>query len=109
MNDKITLGGVEYPVAAMPLGKLKRALPAFNRAAQGFSNGSFTEAAMGDVIEVIAAGTNMTTEQVEAIPATLIDIVAALQIIAELCGLSEPVVGEVPPAAETDSTNSTAG
>ena len=109
MKEKITLGGVEYPVAAIPLGRLKVALPAFNRATQGFAEGSFTESGMSDVIEVIAAGTGMTTAQVEAIPATLTDIVAALQTIIELCGLSGLATGEAPPAAETDSTNSTAG
>ena len=109
--DQVTLGGVAYDVRPLPLGRLKIALPAFGRAGAALTAGRMDEATLGDMALILSAGLNKPVEEVEQIPATLAELAAAIQVVAEVSGLVErkPVPGEVKPAPVPASTTSTAG
>jgi hypothetical protein len=114
MTDRtITLGGIQLVVAPIPLGRLKRLLPTFCRVGAGLEAKRFDEATIGGLIEIIADGTGKTIDEVEAIPATLHELVIALGVVAEVAGLIErgAAPGGAPPAAAapSTSTSSTAG
>lgn len=88
----IKLGGKEYSVAAVPMGRLKVLLPAlseFSRAANDLAEGRhLTEADLTLAIQAISAGLGMKVEEVEDIPATLEDLINAVGALAEVSGLT---------------------
>lgn len=112
MSETIKLGGVDYEIHPMPLGRLKTALPALNRLAITFSRGELTEAAMDDVVIVLANATGKPQAEVEAIiPLTLEELFAAVPRIAAQSGLNMDgeTKGKPAPAAGSTGTDSTAG
>lgn len=95
MDDpKITLGGKAYPVNPIPLGRLKKLVPAFARAGQAFARGEVTDAAMDDMVTVISAGIGIEVAKVEEIPATMDELKNALPVISEVAGLKPPEAPE---------------
>lgn len=112
----IKLGGKDYAVEAVPLGRLKVLVPAlseFSRAASDLAEGRhLTEADLTVAIQAISAGLGIKVEEVEEIPATLEDLINAVGTLAQVSGLSpkDPAAGEtlpvMPPAtASTPSTD----
>lgn len=107
MTQTIKLGGVSHDVAALPLGRLRKLLPALSRASVAFSSGALTERQFDDVAEVLSAILGKTIEEVEAIPMDLNEITAAMSVAAEISGLVEKGVdtlGEATPGAAPDQT-----
>lgn len=111
MKNHITLAGKEYSISPIPLGLLKVALPAFGRVGVDFANGDLTERTFDDLIIILAAGMEMTTEEVDKIVAPMDDLIVAIEKIATVSGLikggGDP--GEASPAAVSIGTSSTAG
>jgi hypothetical protein len=91
MNDTITLGEQTIEVAPIPLGRLKKLLPAFNRAGLAFKNGRLDEVVFDDIVLVLSAGTGLTVPEVEALPATMDQLSAALEVVAKVAGLDTKV------------------
>ncbi|KRB18648.1 hypothetical protein [Rhizobacter sp. Root16D2] len=91
MNDTITLGEQTIEVAPIPLGRLKKLLPAFNRAGLAFKNGRLDEVVFDDIVLVLSAGTGKTVEEVELLPATMEQLSAALEVVAKVAGLETKV------------------
>jgi hypothetical protein len=109
--QQITLGGKQYEVLPLPLGRLKVAIPAFGRAGEALSAGRMDDATLNDIALILSAGLGKPVEEVEQIPATLPELAAAIQVVAEVSGLVErkPVPGEVKPEPVPASMTSTAG
>jgi len=98
MNENtITLGTQTIEVAPIPLGRLKKLLPAFTRAGMAFKIGRLDEVVFDDIVLVLSAGTGMSVEEVELLPATMEQLSAALEVVAKVAGLeTKPVaLGEV--------------
>jgi hypothetical protein len=93
MNDTILLGEQTIEVAPIPLGRLKKLLPAFNRAGLAFKNGRLDEVVFDDIVLVLSAGTGMSVEEVELLPATMEQLSAALEVVAKVAGLETKVAG----------------
>jgi hypothetical protein len=105
MDDKIILGGKDYPVAPLSLGAMRQAGPCFTRI------GIDTTEGMSAQLTIIfhgmkAANAGLKMEDVDALQGvTFAEIRAAVQKIGELCGLEvkevvkDAPVGEVQPAA----------
>lgn len=100
-KQTITLGEASLDISAVPLGRLKQLVPSFNRAGRAFILGTVDEAAMDDVVKVLAAGTGLTVAQIEAMPATFPQLMEAVDKIATVCGLKPkgPEKGEGNPGA----------
>lgn len=93
MNDTIILGEQTIEVAPIPLGRLKKLLPAFNRAGMAFKNGRLDEVVFDDIVLVLSAGTGLTVTQVEELPATIEQLSVALEVVAKVAGLETKVAG----------------
>ena len=94
MNENtITFGEQTIEVAPIPLGRLKKLLPAFNRAGMAFKNGRLDEVVFDDIVLVLSAGTGMTVPEVEALPATIEQLSVALEVVAKVAGLETKVAG----------------
>jgi hypothetical protein len=93
MNDTILLGEQTIEVAPIPLGRLKKLLPAFNRAGLAFKNGRLDEVVFDDIVLVLSAGTGLTVPEVEELPATMEQLSAALEVVAKVAGLETKVTG----------------
>lgn len=93
MNDTIILGEQTIEVAPIPLGRLKKLLPAFNRAGMAFKNGRLDEVVFDDIVLVLSAGTGLTVTEVEELPATIEQLSAALEVVAKVAGLETKVAG----------------
>lgn len=109
----IHLGGRALEIAPVPLGRLKRLIPAIGRAQLAIVGGVLDESLFDDVIAVISAGSGLSVAEVEALPGTLEEIAEALKAISTVCGL-EPTegdasAGEVMPVAASTGTSSTPG
>jgi len=91
MNDTITLGEQTIEVAPIPLGRLKKLLPAFNRAGVAFKNGRLDEVVFDDIVLVLSAGTGLAVPEVEALPATIEQLSVALEVVAKVAGLDTKV------------------
>lgn len=112
MADTITLAGKAHEVNPIPLGRLKIVIPAINRAASAFQMGIVTEESMADMVTVIAHALGLAAEQVESMPITMDEIVPAIDVIAQVCGLKPreaSPAGESQPVPGSTGTNSTAG
>jgi len=91
MNDTIILGEQTIEVAPIPLGRLKKLLPAFNRAGLAFKSGRLDEVVFDDIVLVLSAGTGKSIEEVEAMPATIEQLSVALEVVAKVAGLETKV------------------
>ena len=92
MNENIIiLGEQAIEVAPIPLGRLKKLLPAFNRAGVAFKNGRLDEVVFDDIVLVLSAGTGMSVEEVELLPATMEQLSDALEVVAKVAGLETKV------------------
>ncbi len=111
-DDKITLGGREFPVAPLTLGQLRQAGPAFTRI------GIDTPEGMGAQSTIIylamhAADPKVAPADVDAIVGvTFPELKKAVEIVAKLMGVEmrslEPGEAQpVEPAASATSTGST--
>lgn len=107
----VMLGGQSYEVLPLPLGRLKVAIPAFGRAGVALSVGRMDDATLSDIALILSAGLNRPIDEIEQIPATLPELAAAIQVVAEVSGLVErkAAQGEGMPAPGPASTNSTPG
>jgi hypothetical protein len=115
MNQaSIKLGGQDYPVGPIPLGRLKRLMPAlsaFSRSVARLGFQDLSEADMANGIDALAAGLDKPVAEVEAMPATFVEIVEAVNVLAIVAGLvakaGDP--GETAPGSTpaTDLTLST--
>lgn len=111
MTDKtIVIGGQTVEIKPIPLGRLKKLIPAFNRVGEGFASGSVNAALIGDCIVIIAAATGKTEEEVEQMPMSFDEMPDVLEAIADVAGLkpAEPQPGEARPSSTlTSGTEST--
>lgn len=112
MTDKtITLGDQQYTIAALPLGKLKKVLPAVTQVAVAMNKvrsiGHMDESAMDSMTVAIATSIGKTVDELDAMviqPEQLIDAVLA---ISEVCGLvakQGPQEGETVPGGGSATT-----
>lgn len=103
----ITLGGQRIEIAPIPLGKLRKLIPAFAKAGFALAAGTADEAAFDDIMQILSMGTGKSAEELEAMPATFPEIIEAVGVIAGVCGLA-PKEGDPGNAvAGTDSTGTT--
>jgi hypothetical protein len=116
MTNHITLGTTTLEVAPIPLGRLKKLLPAFNRAGRALQAGLLDEAVFDDIAIVLSAGTGLDVESIESLPATMAQLSTALEVVAQVAGLegktgaSGAPQGEGPSqAVATPGTSSTPG
>jgi len=94
MNDNtITLGTQSIEVAPIPLGRLKKLLPAFNRAGMALKVGRLDEVVFDDIVLVLSAGTGKAVEEVETFPATIDQLSVALAVVAKVAGLEAQQAG----------------
>lgn len=115
MTDRtITLGTQALPIHALPLGTLRRLVPAFSRTAASFSVGRIDDDVFDDVFAILAAGTGLPASKLEEMPGTFKQLMEAVEAVADVCGLTrkgegpspgEPVPGPSP--ASTPGTLST--
>lgn len=104
MTDKtIVIGGQTVEIKPIPLGRLKKLVPAFKRIGAALASGSVEEWVMSDCIEIIAAATNTSVEQVEAMPMRFDELSSILEAVAEVAGL-QPAGGAQPGEALPSST-----
>ena len=117
MTKTIILGGVSHEVSAVPLGRLKVLIPAltaFTRSVAVLSTtAQLCEADMGYAIQAIAAGLGKDLAEVERMPGTVSELIAAVEVLAEVSGLTakgdapgESMPGTTPAATSTPSTDS---
>ena len=107
MTQTITLGGVSHEVAALPLGRLRKLLPALSRASVAFNSGLMAERQFDDVAEVLAAVLGKPVEEIEQMAMTMPEISEAMVMAAQISGLVEKGVdalGEAKPGAAPDQT-----
>ncbi len=102
----IVLGGQSFEIDAIPLGRLRKLLPALSRASVAFSAGALTETQFDDVADVLAAVLGKTIEEVEAMPMDLNEIAKAMEVAAKVSGLVAKAVdtGEALPEGSPAST-----
>lgn len=106
MTDKtIVIGGQKIAVKPIPLGLLRKVVPAFNRVGAAFAAGAVGEDVIGDCVVIIAAGIGKAPEEVEQMPMGFDELPQALEVIAEVAGLkpSEAQPGELGPSSTTAS------
>lgn len=110
MSRTIRLGNRDFAVAPLPLGKLKKLLPTFNRVGVAFAGGIIDEEALDGVLECLSIGLGIPAAELYEIPATMDELTAALEAIAEVAGLKakEDAPGNST-ATETTGTPSTPG
>lgn len=110
-NRTVTLGGETFAVSPRPLGVMRDLVPAFIRCSTAFSASVVDETAFRDGCVVLALGLGKSMEEVEALPATFEEFVAAMDTIAAVCGLKakEAPPGEAKQAESSTGTNSTPG
>lgn len=104
MTDKtIVIGGQTVAVKPIPLGMLRKVVPAFNRVGSAFAKGAMDESIIGDCVVIIAAGIGKPVEEVEQMPMGFDEIPLALEVIAEVAGLkpAEAQPGEPVPSSTT--------
>jgi len=110
-ENKITLAGVGHELTPIPLGILKKVVPAFNRCASAFTTGVIAEDQFDDIALIISSAIGKSLEEVENIPAPMEELVEAIGRIAEFVGL-KPRGGGQPgedPAVTSIGMNSTPG
>ena len=113
----ITLGQRTLAVRPLPLGKLRRLVPAFNRAGRAFALGSADDAAFDDVFAILSEATELPVKDIEAIPGTWQQLMAAIDTVAGVCGLKKPDderqgapdAGEARPGASASPASTTPG
>lgn len=117
MSKTIVLGGVSHEVHPVPLGRLKVLIPAltaFTRSVAVLSTtAQLCEADMGYAIQAIAAGLGKDVSEVEQMPGTVSELIAAVELLAEVSGLvarehepGELEPGTTPAKTSTQSTDS---
>lgn len=111
MKQVINLAGVDYDIQPLSLGQLKKVVPAFGRVGKAFFTGDIGDAVMDDIIVIIAGARNISKEEAEAIPAEMNELIVALEVIANVCGLcpDESNKGELVPVEGSTGTSFTAG
>lgn len=107
MNKAIVLGGQSFEIGAIPLGRLRKLLPALSRASIAFHSGAIQEAQFDDVADVLAAVLGKTVEEVEALPMTLPEIAEAMAVAAEVSGLVQGKAKELGEADRDQVSGST--
>lgn len=80
----IILGGTEYTIAPPPFGLLKKIIVAFNRAS---SAGLGTDAGLDAISSVLALMIGKTSEEMDALPITMSDIINAMDKVPQVLGL----------------------
>lgn len=94
----IVLGERALPVQPLPLGKLRRLVPAFNRAARAFGLGAPDDSAFDDIFAILCEATGCPAAEIEAIPGgTWPQLMAAIDTVAIACGLKPQEKGEGAP------------
>lgn len=83
----ITLGATALPVAPLPLGQLRKFVPAFTRVGRAFALGNVEEAAFDDLFAILSLSTGRAVAELEAMPGTYVQLMAAVDVIADVCGL----------------------
>lgn len=102
-NATITLGTQTIDVAPIPLGRLRKLIPAFNRAGRAFAAGQVEEEQLDDVFTVISAGTGKPVSELEDMPGTYSQLMQALDVVATVAGLKPegPTQGEAVPGTRS--------
>ena len=113
----ITIGTQQFTVSRLPLGALRKVVPAFTRLARCFEGGEIDDEAFADVFTVLAIGTGKPVAELQEMPGTFAQIMAGVEAIADVCGLKrrapEPEWGQgaagestaaIQPAAEASAT-----
>lgn len=83
----ITLGARVIEVSALPLGKLRKLLPVFNRVGRAFSVGQVDESVLDEVLQLLCIVTGLAVDDLESIPCTYPQLLDAVATIADVCGL----------------------
>jgi hypothetical protein len=108
MSEKtITLGGQPFTITALPLGKLRKVIPAISHVSVAMSRVSadsmLDEAVFSSVAVALSVCLGKTLDEVEAMPMSLDEIIQAVTAIAEVCGLAAK------PAASGEAQPGTSG
>jgi hypothetical protein len=94
--SKMILAGQEFEVAALPYGKLRKVLPTLNEITNAFrANAGFTEDVMVKFGGMIALVLDKTTDEVDAMPIAMLEIINATKVIGDACGMVQKQSGEV--------------
>ena len=96
MTDRvITLGDRHLPVQPIPLGTLRKVLPAFNRAGAAMALGQINDAVFDDLLLLLSLATGIKVDELEAMPGSYLQMMQAIDTIADVCGL-KPKEGDRP-------------
>lgn len=103
MTEKtIVIGGQPVAVKPIPLGLLRKVVPAFNRVGAAFAAGAIDEQVIEDCEVIIAAGIGKPIHDVAEMPMGFDELPRALEVIAEVAGLKP--AGETPGEPAPSST-----
>jgi hypothetical protein len=91
----ITLGAVALPVEAIPLGRLRKIVVTFNAVGRAFAHGAVDDAVLDQVFQLLSLGTGKPVAELEEMPGTYPQLLEAVNVIAEVCGL-RPKEGDAP-------------
>lgn len=104
----ITLGTRKLAIDAIPLGRLKKLVPAFSRAGRAFAFGNVDDATMDEVMGILSLATGVTVEELDNIPsADYAQITVAIEAISAVCGLKpkdDDKPGKAVPGADTPAS-----
>lgn len=107
MSDRtITIGSQVLPVAPIPLGTLRKIVVTFNTVGRAFAQGVVDEAVFDQVFQLLALGTGKTVAEIEAMPGDYPQLLEAVNVIADVCGLQPK--GGTPPGEAMPGTASPA-
>lgn len=104
----ITLGAAQLPVNPLPLGKLRKLIPMFQQVGRAFALGSVSEEDITGVIQIISLATGMPEAELEAMPGTYLQMMQAVEVVAEVSGLRPAGEGATPGEAPRPGTASPA-
>jgi len=103
-HQTITLGDVSLLVAAIPLGRLRKIVVTFNAVGRAFAQGAVDEAVLDQVFVLLSLGTGKPVAELEEMPGTYPQLLEAVNVIADVCGL-RPKEGGAPGEARPGTTS----
>ncbi len=110
-DNIIKLGSRDIEIKRVPLGRVKKIVAAVHRANVAVVTGFMDEAAVDDLITVLAEGTGIAKDELEKIDVDLLQLNKAYQAVIDVIGLGAmleqakalanggPIPGELSPVA----------
>lgn len=100
----LTLEGKAVEVPEFSFGTIKKITAAYNRL-QRQQEGYLSEGATDDMSLILSLALGKTPEEVDGMKIKVFEVVNAMPLIAEACGLVQVAAGEAPGVDGTNSTS----